>query len=119
MSENNNISPMAGGPGHERLSEEKLMAYLEGRLSPAEQRQVELLLSEEGMESDAVDGLQAMRPVDRRQAVDRLDRHLQKSLKNKRRRRRQARPDVMQLVITIIVILLLAALAYTVTRYAL
>ncbi len=119
MSENSNISPMAGGTGHERLSEEKLIAYLEGRLSPAEQRRVELWLSEEGMESDAVEGLQAMPPADRRQSVDRLDRRLHASLKNKRRRRRQARPDVMQLVITVIVILLLAALAYAVTRFAL
>jgi anti-sigma factor RsiW len=117
MSENNNIPPFDRKPGH--ISEEKLLAYLEGRLSPTEQREVELLLSEEGMESDAVDGLQAMQPKDRRDSVLRLDKHLNRSLNKSKRRRRNSKPDVMQLVIAVIVILLLAALAYAVTRFAL
>lgn len=117
MSEINNIPPFDRNPG--RLSEEKLLAYLEGKLSPAEQREVELLLSEEGMESDAIDGLQSMKPMELRQSVTRLDKKLRSQLSGKKRRRRHSKPDVMQLVIAVIVILLLAALAYAVTRFAL
>jgi len=117
MSDNNNIPPFDHNPGN--ISEEKLLAYLEGKLSPAEQREVELLLSEEGMESDAIDGLQAMQPFERRQSVSRLDRKLRHTLAGKKRRQRASKPDVVQLVIAVILILLLAALAYAVTRYAL
>lgn len=116
MSDSNNIPSFDHNKGS--LSEEKLLAYLEGKLSPAEQRAVELLLSEEGMESDAIDGLQAMQPLERRQSVSRLDRKLRGQIKARKRRRRQSKPDVMQLVIAVIVILLLAALAYAVTRFA-
>lgn len=117
MSENNNISP--SHHNSDRLNEEKLMAYLEGKLSPAEQREVELLLSKEGMESDAIDGLQAMQPFERRQSVNRLEKKLHHKLAGKKRRQRASKPDVVQLVTAVIVILLLAALAYAVTRYAL
>lgn len=118
MNENNKIPPTGHGSGSGRLSEEKLMAYLEGKLSPAEQRQVELWLSEEGMESDAVEGLQAMPPAQRAQSVARLDHNLRRRLGGRRRKRKEAIPGFLLLVISVIVILLLVALAYAVTKYA-
>ena len=43
-----------------KLPEEMLMAYLEGRLNPEQQREVEAWLAAEGMESDGVDGLKEL-----------------------------------------------------------
>ena len=43
--------------GKSMISQEQLIAYLEGRLSAEEQHDVELWLAEEGMESDALEGL--------------------------------------------------------------
>ena len=42
------------------ITEEMLLAYLEGKLTNDEQHAIEEQLSEEGMESDAMEGLQQM-----------------------------------------------------------
>ena len=56
------------------------MAYLEGRLSVAEQHEVELWLSDEGMESDAIEGLKQISPDETKKAVHRLDHALKRRL---------------------------------------
>ena len=114
MSETGNISPTGGKP----IPEDKLMAYLEGRLSPAEQHEVELLLAEEGMESDALEGLKTIDTTDARQSVIRLNHNLHKTLHNKKRKRRPL-PSNQLTWIAIVVILFLAIVAYLVIKRSL
>jgi len=117
MSDANDIlsfDPHDGG----RLSEEKLIAYLEGKLSPAEQHEVEKWLADEGMENDAVEGLRAIQPGQTKQSVSRLNHDLRRTLLNKKRKRRPLQAN-QQTWIAILIILLLVALAYIVIKQAL
>ena len=118
MSEQNNISPFGPGSGRkETLSEDKLMAYLEGKLPPAEQHEIELWLSEEGMESDALEGLRTLKPEDTLHTVDKLKHELRKTITGKKRRRRPLRTDHFTWM-AIAIILLLVVVAYIVIRIA-
>jgi anti-sigma factor RsiW len=102
------------GKGH--LPEEKLLAYLEGRLSPAEQREVEALLAEEGMESDALEGLQQL-PADKtRRMAERINYRLQHDLKKNRHRGRKHFSDNKWSWLAILLVLILTVLAYFVIR---
>ena len=116
MSEQDNISPFGPG-GKEKLSEDRLMAYLEGRLSHAEQHEVEQWLAEEGMEGDALEGLQTLRPDETKQTVSKLKHDLRKTLVGKKHKRRPLKTDYNTLI-AIAVILLLAVVAYIVIRIA-
>jgi anti-sigma factor RsiW len=99
-----------------KLPEEMLLAYLEGKLPPEQQYEVEQWLSEEGMESDAVDGLQQLPHNDTRRTVDRLN-HRLKDLTDKKRKRRYIKENPWAWL-AITVILLLVVLAYLVIRMA-
>ncbi|RYZ54522.1 MAG: hypothetical protein EOP49_05000 [Sphingobacteriales bacterium] len=118
MSDQNDILSPASGSGG-RLSEERLQAYLEGRLNPAEQHEVERWLAEEGMEADALEGLQAISPEDAKHTVGRLNLQLKKQLGTGKRRRRSGTGDNKWGVIAIFVVLLLILLAYVVIRMTL
>jgi len=102
--------------GKGKLSEEKIQAYLEGTLSPEEQREVEFLLSEETMESDALEGLKQL-PVEATQSsIKKLDKQLHQFVyKNKRRARPFA--DNKWSWLAIILILLLCILAYFILHF--
>jgi anti-sigma factor RsiW len=100
-----------------KLSEEKLQAYLEGRLSPEEQHEVELWLAEEGMESDAMEGLKEMPPGETKQTVSRLNHNLRKQLTGKQRRRKEPIKNNQWSWMAIGVVLLLAILAYLVLHF--
>jgi hypothetical protein len=116
MSDVNHILPEnSGNRKPDKLSDERLMAYLEGKLPPGEQHEVEQWLSEEGMESDAIEGLNAISPVETRQMVGKLNRSLHKTLKAKKKRRQPLNTG-MYTIIAIIIILLLSAVAYFVIR---
>lgn len=112
MNGNNNISQGGKDP---RLTEEKMLAYLEGRLSPAEQHEVERWLSEEGMESDAIDGLQSMPSADRHRSVARLNAGLNKRVSRRGRRVRRASPGA-NVVFAVLLILILLVLVWLVFR---
>ncbi|CAG1005648.1 hypothetical protein ANRL2_04513 [Anaerolineae bacterium] len=102
--------------GKGRLPEDKLMAYLEGKLSPAEQREVEALLAEEGMESDALEGLQQL-PVNKaHRMAERINYRLQHDLKKNRHRGRKGFTDNKWGWIAILIVLLLAVLAYFILK---
>ena len=104
--------------GKGRLPEDKLMAYLEGKLSPAEQREVEALLAEEGMESDALEGLQQL-PLDKtHKMAERINYRLQHDLKKNCHRGRKGFTDNKWGWIAVLLILALAVLAYLVIRAA-
>jgi len=115
MSEPSNILPLDSGRGRQRLSEEKLLLYLDGKLPAAEQHEVEEWLADEGMESDALEGLQAMQPGETKQAVSRLNHHLYKSLHGKKKRRKPLHTDYFTIV-ALAVILMLAIVAYILVR---
>jgi len=98
------------------LPEDKLMAYLEGRLSAEEQREVEQFLSQEGFEGDAIEGLKYLQPSDTKDTVDHLNHTLRKELlKHNRKRRRQIKDNPWALL-AIALTLLFVILAYFVIR---
>ena len=118
MSEYNNISPFSSGNGGKsKLTEDKLMAYLSGKLSAAEQHEIELWLSDDGMESDALEGLSTLRSEETEHTVNKLKHELRKKITGKKRRRRPLRTDHLTWV-AIAIILLLAVVAYIVIRIA-
>ena len=116
MSREHNISPFNNN-GKEKLSDDKLMAYLEGKLPPSEQHDIEQWLSEEGMESDALEGFRIMRPEDTLHTVNKLKHELRKKITGKKQRRRRLRTDHFTFM-AIAIILLLVVVAYIVIRFA-
>lgn len=100
--------------GSERISEQQLLAYMEGRLSDAERRDVELILSEEGMESDAYDGLAQMAAPDRADSIARINTRLRKKLKKKKR----STPILSQYypIVAVLLIVLLIVASWLVYR---
>jgi len=113
MSELNNI--LANGPERERISEETLMLYLEGKLTPAQQHEVEKWLADEGMESDALEGLQTISPVETKLTVNKLNHELNKTLHHKKRKRRPVASNFYTLI-AMGIILMLAIVAYLLIR---
>jgi hypothetical protein len=114
MSEQNNIPPF-GSSGGEKLSEDKLMAYLDGKLSAAEQHDVEQWLADESMEGDAVEGLRILKTDDTRHSVSKLNHKLRHTILNKKRKRKALKTEYITWT-AILIILLLAVLAYIVIR---
>jgi anti-sigma factor RsiW len=96
------------GEGGAKLTDEQLMAYLEGRLPEDERHAVEAILSSEGMESDALEGLQSLDPSEAKGMKHYLNTELQKSLGKNRRKRRGL--ESQQWNVTSVVILLLLIL---------
>jgi len=119
MSDQNNIlSHGLGDAGKGKLSEDKLMAYMAGALPPAEQHEVELWLANEGMESDAVEGLRTLQQAEVKHAVNQLNHNLRKAILKKKRRRKPL--DTGQFTwIAVAIILLLIVLAFIVIRKSL
>jgi len=116
MSETTNIPPPGPGNGGKgNLPEDKLMQYLEGKLSPSAQHEVEQWLADEGMESDALEGLRTIEPEDARHAVSKLNHGLAKNLLHKKRKRRLLKPDYLTWL-ALAIILMLAIIAYIVIR---
>lgn len=105
--------------GKGRLPEDKLMAYLEGRLSPEEQHEVEAWLAEEGMESDAIEGLKTIPANESKLVVNKLNYQLRGSLKGKTRRHSSQIIANQWGWLAIIIILLLCMLGYAVLHYVL
>lgn len=97
--------------------EDKLMAYVHGKLLPEEQYAVEQWLNEEGLESDAIEGLQLLSTPEAKHSVQKLNTALNKTLRSKKRRPRSAKPD-QTILIAVALILLLAVVAYIVIRIA-
>lgn len=70
---------------NQNLSEEKLLAYLEGKLSAAEKHNVELIIAENGLEADALEGLQGLSFVEAKQTVRSINHSLRKKILQKRK----------------------------------
>lgn len=99
------------------LSEDQLMAYLEGRLPAAKQHEVEQWLASDGMESDAIEGLHGLDAGATKQTVSRLNHNLRKTLVGKKKTRRKMNTDHFIWFATGL-ILLLIIVAYIVIRMA-
>ena len=101
----------------EHLSEDKLLAYLDGKLSPAEQHDLEQWLAEESMEADAIEGLRGLPAEDARLSVGKLKHNLRRKMARKKKSRRGRSADQVTWI-AIVIILLLAAAAYIVMKLA-
>ena len=99
------------------VSEEQLLRYLEGQLSDDEARAVEAALAEEGMESDAADGLRDMDAAEVKRLSARINHDLHRKIRSgKRVRRRQT--DSRWAWVAVLVILLAVALGYAMVYFA-
>ena len=103
-----------GGKG--KIPDDKLMAYLEGRLSPEEQYEVEEWLSVDGMESDALEGLKKMQPEDARKAVGKINYELRKQLRARTKRRTNYIKENQWALLSILIVLMLAVVCYIAFR---
>lgn len=115
MNKKDNIFPF-GEDSRPELSQEHLQAYLEGRLSHEEQHRVEEWLAEEGMESDALEGLKEMDAGAVKQSAARLKQQLRREISSRKTTRR---PDAMAnrwALAAIFLILLLCAIGYFVIK---
>lgn len=100
------------------LSQEKLLAYLEGNLSAEEQREVEALLSEDGADADAIEGLKDLTSADTRMLTDRIDYTLLHELrKNKYKGKKKLGADMWTWV-ALLIIILLTCIAYWIVNAA-
>jgi len=100
-----------------KLPEDMLLAYLEGALPAEQQHEVEQWLGEEGMESDAIEGLKTISPHDAKHAVSRLNHRLRKQLAGRKSRRKYIKETPLSWL-AIVIILLLVALGYIIVRMA-
>lgn len=111
MPENiNDILSGAGGP----ISQETLLKYLNGQLSPDEQHQVEKLMLDSSFENDAIEGLQTLDQKEGIQLlVASLNRDLRKKLNKKKQKQEQKRLKPQWLVyLSVLILLIILVLVY-------
>jgi len=101
---------------HNGLPEDKLIAYLEGKLSAEEQREIEALLADEGMDSDALEGLKEISTDETKQLASDINYKLQLDLKKKRRKKRKPFEDNGIGWMAVLLILVLCVLGYMVIK---
>lgn len=100
----------------DKLTEDMLQAYFDGKLSAEQQHEVEMWLSETGMEADALEGLQTMPANESREITSKLNLELQQQIRKKPRRRTKAIKDNYWAWVAIVVILILCVLAYSIMK---
>jgi len=103
---------------HQSLSDEQLMAYTEGKLSPEEQREIEELMSEDCAEADALEGLQMLHPTETKKTIAELQRKLHTEILRHNPKRKGKFSDDFWSYVAIFVILLLMLVGYVVVRMA-
>jgi anti-sigma factor RsiW len=104
--------------GNKDIDHQRLMDYLQGKLSPEESHEVEKMMAENDLLNDAMEGLQDVRNKrDIQTYVEQLNRGLQKSLTKKRQRREKRRlKEGPWGYVAVIVIIMLCIAAYYVVR---
>lgn len=112
MSTEHNIWNVPG----DGIPEDKLAAYLEGTLSEKERLEVEAWLSEEGPESDAIEGLQLISTEDAQTAKRRINARLQQAIGRKRKKRSYLN-NQKEVWIVVVIILLLIIVCFGVMWY--
>ena len=101
-----------------QISEQKLMDYLEGRLSPDESHEVEKLMVDSGFIDDAVEGLSEMKDKQKIAGIlHDLNGQLNKKISQKAKKNKLLIPDQLTLTVaTTITVLLLIVIAYVIYR---
>ncbi len=94
------------------LPDDVLEAYLSGKLTPEKQREVEEMLSEQGMESDAMEGLRTLPAEQTKETVERINYALKIQIGKGKRKRRTLFTDTKWAWVAVLIILLLCLLAY-------
>lgn len=100
------------------VDQQTLLRYLEGKLSAAEQHELEKQMMDGDFESDALEGLQDFKNSKNIAVlVDNLNKDLKKRTEKKKRFREKLKlkPDA-SLMISIVIILLLVILSYLIIR---
>ncbi|HYO22748.1 MAG TPA: hypothetical protein VER36_10105 [Flavisolibacter sp.] len=103
---------------HSEVDQETLLKYLEGKLSAAEQHEVEKKALDDAFETDALEGLRDFGNNTRITAlVDQLNQELTRKTKKKKRWlfRREAKVDP-SILIAIALILVIAVIGYFIIR---
>lgn len=114
MSELNNI----WNNGQGELSEEMLKKYIEGKLTPEQQYEVEQYLSEDSLEADAIEGLKSVDSNDARELTARINYKLQHELKTKKYRNNNLFADNKWTWVAVLLVLILVIIAYAVIKIA-
>lgn len=101
-----------------QISEQKLMDYIEGRMSPEEAHEVEKLMVDSGFIDDAVEGLSEMKDKQKIAVIlQELNGHLKNKISQKTKKNKLLIPDQLTLTIAAtITILLLVVIAYVIYR---
>jgi len=101
-----------------QISEQKLMDYLEGRLTPEESHEVEKLMVDSGFIDDAVEGLSEMKDKQKIAVIlQELNGQLKTRIRQKTKRNKLLIPDQLTLaVVTTVTVLFLIIIAYVIYR---
>lgn len=107
---------LSGGEGN--IDQEKLMEYLNSKLSGKEKHDVEKKMADDPFLSDAVEGLESSKNSnDLQQVVDRLNQQLREQVKHHKEKRNRRKPDYQSWIYAgVIIIILLAVIGFLVIR---
>lgn len=100
------------------IDDDKLKAYLAGKLDEEARFELEASLLVDSFESDAVEGLKALPNEDLNLSVQKLNKQLHKQIAKKQKRKRAQFSFPSFAIIAVIIILLLTILAYLVLHFS-
>lgn len=101
------------------IEQDKLLEYINGRMSEAEMHELEATLNDDEFSSDAIDGLEQLSKKENASAiVAQLNANLNTQLKQKKKKKRKNIFSENILYFAIILVLLLAVIAYLVIKKA-
>ena len=111
-----NIEDIMKGSGS--LDEQKLMDYLQGKLSPEQVHDVEKMMADSGFLNDAVEGLSEMKDKQRiAMILQELNSKLQVKARQQKKKFSPLIPDQKTLtIVALITILLLVTLGYVIYK---
>ncbi|MBX2925298.1 MAG: hypothetical protein KF746_24085 [Chitinophagaceae bacterium] len=95
------------------IDQQKLLDYLQNKLSEEERHEIEKLLIDADFERDAAEGLQEVEDKSKLPVVmSELNRQLVKKLSNRRKRNRNKKPLNLMIPVVVTIILLFLALMF-------
>lgn len=98
------------------LTDAEMAAYLSGTLTPEEQHALELLLTDEELSSDAIDGLQEIPLQEARAIAVAINHQVARQVRKHGRRRKIFTTDQRWILMAVLLVLLLAIMAWMVLR---
>ena len=99
--------------------QDRVLAYLSGEITEEERRKIEEVLSNSGVEQDAIEGLMLMGSEEARNSQERISRRVQKALKRQHRKAnwRGARTLGPGVLLIALLVLILMIMAFTVVYF--